>query len=65
MTPDPLTAALDRLAACREHLSGLDTREAGHFAELHAQTAQLGGMVTRSATSDPAAVPVRPPAGND
>jgi hypothetical protein len=59
MTPDPLTAALDQLAACREHLSSLDTREAAHFAELRAQTAQLAGMITtisRALAEDTAAL---------
>jgi hypothetical protein len=57
--PDPLTAVLDQLAACREHLSGLDTREAGHFAELHGQLNQLAGMVTtisRALAEDTAAL---------
>ena len=59
MTPDPLTAVLDQLAAVREHLSELDTREAGHFAELHGQIAQLAGMLTtvsRALADDTAAL---------
>ena len=46
MTADPFTAALDQLAACRERIAGLETREAAHFGELRGQTAQLAGMVT-------------------
>ena len=46
MTPDPLTAALDQLAACREQLTGLDAREAAHHAELSGQLSQLVGMLT-------------------
>jgi hypothetical protein len=37
---------LDQLAASREHLAGLDTREAAHFAELRGQTDQLAAMIT-------------------
>lgn len=59
MTPDPLIAALDQLAACREHLNDLDTREVGHFAELGGQLSQLAGMVTtitRTLAEDTAAL---------
>jgi len=59
MTPDPLGAALDQLAACRERITELETREAGHFGELHGQTAQLAGMVTtlsRALAEDTAAL---------
>jgi hypothetical protein len=45
MTPDPLIAVLDQLAACREQLKDLDTREAGHFASLSGQLSQLAGMI--------------------
>jgi hypothetical protein len=46
MAPDPITAALDQLAANREHLTTLDTREASHFAEVNAQLAQLASMIS-------------------
>ena len=59
MTADPLTAVLDQLAACREHLSQLDAREAGHFAALSEQLAQLAGLITtmgRTLADDTAAL---------
>ena len=59
MTPDPLGAALDQLAACRERLAELEAREAGHFSELHGQLSQLAGMVTtisRTLAEDTAAL---------
>jgi hypothetical protein len=59
MTPDPLTAVLDQLAACREHLGDLDTRENGHFAEHNGQLSQLATMVTaisRTLAEDTAAL---------
>jgi hypothetical protein len=59
MTPDPVTAALDQLAACREHISTLDTREAGHFAAVSGQLDQLASMVTtisRTLAEDTAAM---------
>jgi hypothetical protein len=46
MTHDPLTATLDQLAAHREQISGLDAREARHFASLSEQLTQLAAMVT-------------------
>jgi hypothetical protein len=46
MTHDPLTAALDQLAAHHEQLSALDAREARHFASLAGQLTQLAGMIT-------------------
>jgi hypothetical protein len=48
MTPDPnpLTAVLGQLAACREQLSELGTREAAHHAELDGQVGQLAGAVS-------------------
>ena len=46
MTPDPLNAVLDQLAASREHLTDLDTREAAHNASLSGQLSQLAGMIT-------------------
>ncbi|HEX6988979.1 MAG TPA: hypothetical protein VF282_05870 [Bacillota bacterium] len=59
MTPDPFSAALDELAACRERITDLETREAGHFAELSGQLSQLAGMVTtvsRALAEDTAAL---------
>ena len=59
MTPDPLSAALDQLAACRERITSLEAREAGHFGELHGQLSQLAGMVTtisRTLAEDTAAL---------
>ena len=44
--PDPLTAVLDQLAASREQLIDLDTREIAHHASLAGQLSQLAGMVT-------------------
>jgi hypothetical protein len=59
MTPDPLGAALDQLAACRERVTDLETREAAHFGELSGQLTQLAGMVTtlsRALAEDTAAM---------
>ena len=59
MTPDPLTAVLDQLAAHREHLSQLDDREAAHFAAISGQLTQLAGMITtisRTLADDTAAL---------
>ena len=59
MTPDPLSAALDQLAACRERIADLDAREAAHYGELSGQVAQLAGMVTtisRALAEDTAAL---------
>jgi hypothetical protein len=44
--PDPLPAVLDQLAATRDQVTSLDTREAAHHAELSGQLSQLSGMVT-------------------
>jgi hypothetical protein len=41
VTPDPLTAALDQLAAHHEHISQLDAREADHFAAISRRLAEL------------------------
>ncbi len=38
---DPTTGLLDRLAAYREHLTRLDTREIEHYTLLHGQLAEL------------------------
>ena len=46
MTPDPLAAVLDQLAAHAERIAGLDAREAAHHAELGGQLTQLAGMIT-------------------
>jgi hypothetical protein len=57
--PDPFSAVLDQLAACREQTTDLDAREAGHFSELHGQLAQLAGMLTtlsRTLAEDTAAL---------
>jgi hypothetical protein len=51
MTPDPLTAALDQLAADHEQVSQLDAREARHFASLGEQLTQLAAMVTAVASA--------------
>ena len=50
MTPDPLTAIVDQLAAHGEQLTRLDAREARHHATL---TALLAGLTDRL-TPDPA-----------
>ena len=44
MTPDPLTTALDQLAACRESIAAVDAREAAHYDELSGQIARLAGL---------------------
>jgi hypothetical protein len=44
MTPDPLTAALDQLAAHHEQLAELDAREARHFGALGEQLTQLAAI---------------------
>jgi hypothetical protein len=49
MTPDPLTALVDQLAACHELIIRLDHREAGHYAAL---TTQLTALTTRPAPDD-------------
>jgi hypothetical protein len=57
--PDPLIAVLDQLTACNEHVADLDTRENGHFAELHGQVTQLADMITtvsRALADDTAAL---------
>ena len=45
MTSDPLTAALDQLAAHHEQISALDAREARHFGSLSEQLTQLAAMI--------------------
>jgi hypothetical protein len=51
MTRDPLTAALDQLAAHHEQLSQLDAREARHYAALAGQLTQLAGTLTTVASA--------------
>jgi hypothetical protein len=46
MTSDPLTAALDKLAAHHDHLHRLDDREAAHFAALTERLTELTDAVT-------------------
>jgi hypothetical protein len=46
MTSDPITAALDQLAAHREQITGLDGREADHFAALSGRLSQIADLVT-------------------
>jgi len=45
MTTDPLTAALDQLAAHHEQISDLDAREARHFGALSEQLTQLAALI--------------------
>jgi hypothetical protein len=57
--PDPLGAALDQLADCRDRITGLETRETARFSELSGQLSQLAGMVTtlsRTLAEDTAAM---------
>ena len=59
MTPDPVSTALDQLAACRTAIADLDAREAAHYGELSDQAAQLAGLVTtvsRTLAEDTAAL---------
>ena len=64
MTDDQITAALDQLAAQREQITRLDTREATHYATL---TGLLAGLTARTGpgpTRIPAVTsPTRPRAG--
>jgi hypothetical protein len=53
MTPDPLAAALDQLAAHHEHISRLDAREAGHFNSLSGHLTQLTDMITHPTSTGP------------
>jgi hypothetical protein len=43
---EPLTAILDMLAACREQLTQLDVREAGHHATATGRLAEIGSDLT-------------------
>ena len=42
--PDPVTAALDQLAAHHERIAQLDEREAGHFAGLSGQLSETADL---------------------
>jgi hypothetical protein len=42
--PDPVTAALDQLAAHRERIQQLEEREAGHFAGLSGQLSEIADL---------------------
>ena len=44
--PDLLPAALDQLAAHREHIQRLDEREAGHFAAVSERLSEIADLVT-------------------
>jgi hypothetical protein len=59
MTSDPLAAALAELAAFRDHLTALDSRESAHRVELLGQLTQLTDMITtinRTLSNDTVAV---------
>jgi hypothetical protein len=43
---DPITAALDQLAAHREQIGRLDEREADHFAAISTRLTQMAGLLT-------------------
>jgi hypothetical protein len=59
MTPDPLAALADQLAACGEQLTRLDAREAAHYTAL---TALLTGLTARPAPGeDPGGYQPGPP----
>ena len=45
MTPDPIPAVLDQLAAHHEQISLLDTRETGHFTALNRRLTELTDLV--------------------
>ena len=49
MTPDPLPAILDQLAAHHERITQLDAREAGHYTALASQLTELADAVTQPA----------------
>jgi hypothetical protein len=46
MTGNPMTAALDQLAAHREHIEQLDRREASHYAETSSRLTKVAELVT-------------------
>jgi hypothetical protein len=45
MTPDPVTAALDQLAAHHERIAGLDRREADHFSAIGGRLTEISDLV--------------------
>ena len=54
MTPDPVAALLDQLAAVGEQTARLDAREAGHYQAIAAQLASLTARLTQNpAGADP------------
>jgi hypothetical protein len=52
--PDPVTAALDQLAAHREQIARLDRREADHFAALSGRLAEIADLAAQLAGTGPA-----------
>jgi hypothetical protein len=52
MTPDPLPAILDQLAAHTEQIIQLDTREAGHFTTLTSQLTALADLAAGDTDPD-------------
>ena len=46
MSGDPITAALDQLAAHHEQIGRLDDREADHFATISARLTQIADLLT-------------------
>ena len=44
MTPDPLAAALAKLATVHDHMTALDSRESAHHAELAGQLTRLADI---------------------
>jgi hypothetical protein len=43
---DPIPAALDQLAGCREQITQLDAREAAHFTALSGRLGEITGLIT-------------------
>ena len=58
MTPDPLSAAADQLAAHAERIASVDAREAAHHAELSGQLVRLADMITTLSRTMPDGVAV-------
>ena len=58
MTPDPIAALVDQLAACGEQLTQLDAREAAHYTAL---TALLTGLAQPGPGEDPGGYQPGPP----
>ena len=52
MTPDPIPAIVDQLAAFRDQLTRLDAREAGHHATLTGLLAGLTARLTPAKTGE-------------